>query len=339
MPDQSFAIATERSLTVLEKEAVLRTPFDVALIEAIRAIPGRVFDPRTKFWHVGLANERPASLLLMLERFDNVAVDEDGMEHLRALAARRPTTFGLELVQPVKGASACVSLMDHWRDPEIHQLVERFDHFIHPEVGRISLVLTPQSALAVQEIHDRRKDVLWTKKLAEHVNTLAARARPKLERSEEDFAGAGDGSGADGEGQTMEGRWLTVRFTEGRSRVFITTSQPAEVIAALPYAEPDGFQVVVAPASRLVAAGLATLQHAGHQLQMSPTVRAWMESSLRWDAQLTAISVDGEPRFQVTGGDEAHPNMLDDDPVERLDDETWLVPLTPAGAEVITDLL
>ncbi len=338
MPDQTFAIASERSLTVLEKEAVLRTPFDVALIEAIRAIPGRVFDPRTKFWHVGLANERPASLLMMLEKFDNVAVDPDGMEHLRAMAARQPKTFGLELVQPVKGASACVSLMDHWRDREIHLLLERFDHFIHPEVGRISLVLTPQSALAVQEMHSRRKDVLWTRKLGEQVDTLAARARPRLEPTDEELAG-GDGSGADGSGVTMEGRFLTVRFTEGRSRVFITTSQPKEVIAALPYAEPDGFQVVVAPASRLVAAGLAQLQHNGHQLQMSPTVRAWMESSLRWDAQLTTISLDGEPRFQITGEDEAHPPMLDEKPVERLDDETWLVPLTPAGASVVTDLL
>lgn len=339
MPDSSLVTTSERVLTVLEKEAVLRTPFDVALIEAIRAIPGRVFDPRTKYWHVGLANERPASLLMLLEHFDTVFVDEEGMAHLRDLALRKPKTFGFELVQPVKGAAACVSLMDHWRDREIHQLLERFDHFVHPEVGRISLVLTPQSALAVQELHDRRKDVLWTRKLAEHVGTLAARARPKLERTDDDPVAGGDGSGADGGGASLEGRWLTVRFTEGRSRVFITTSQPAEVIAALPGAEPDGFQVVVAPASRLAAAGLAGLQAGGHQLQMSPTVRQWMEASLRWDAHVTAVSVDGEARFRISGEDEAHPVLLDREPVVRQDAETWLVPLTAEGAEVISDLL
>lgn len=343
MPEPSSVIATPRALTVLEKEAILRTPFDVALIEAIRAIPGRVFDPRTKHWHVGLANERPTSLLMLLDHFDDVEVTEEGELHLRELALRKPKAFGLELVQPVKGAAACVSLMDRWRDPELHELLERFDHFLHPEVGRISLVLTPPSALAVKELHDRRADVLWTRKLAEHVNTLAQRARPKLERDGE--AGGpvstvdGDGNGHDGGGQSLEGRWITVRFTEGRSRVFITTSQVAEVLKALPDSEPDGHQVVVAPASRLVAAALAALQVDGHQLQMSPTVRQWMEASLRWDGHVTAVSVNGEPRFQITGDDEAHPTLLDAELVEHPADDVWHLPLTPEGAEVITDLL
>lgn len=321
--------AAARVLTIGPTEAVLRTPFDVALIEAIRAIPGREFDPRTKHWRVRLINERPASLLALLAHFDDLQIEPDGLKRLQELAAKPSDGFALEIVQPVKGQGVCVSLGDDWRDAELYDLVDRFDHFAHPEVGRVSVLLTPSSALAIKELYERRDDILWTTKLNEKVDELAKRARPDLKP----LKPAAD------QGQTMDGRWITVRFTEAQTRVFITTSQPEAVIAALPEAEADGFQVVVAPASRGVAAALAELKRTGTEFQASPNVRHWMEDALHWHGQLTAVSVDGAPRFQVTGEDEAHPALLRGELVERVDDETWLIPLTSEGAELIIDLL
>lgn len=318
-------LPADRKLTVLGHEAVIKTPYDPVLVDAIRAIPGRAFDPRSKAWRVSLAHDRAASLLRLREHF-GLDTEPDQLAVLERAAAKTKGRYELELIMPAKGVPPCVSLCDAWDDPELMGLVEQFDHFLHPEVGRISVELDAKSARALYAIHEHRPDILWTVKLEEQVDIYRRREihapRPPAAIAE-----------------ALEGKQLTVRFTNGRTQLYITTSQPEEVIARIPGSEDDGFQVVVTPAERLTAVGLSELQRDGYDLEMSPTVRAWMEGELHWDSHVTALKLDGVPSFQVTGEDEAHPHCLDAAPAEALDEETWRLPLTEPGAGVVLELL
>ena len=201
------------------------------------------------------------------------------------------------------------------------------EHFEHPDVGRLSLVISPESAQALYELHESREDVLWTRKLMERVEAMrvierrAPLPRPVIAAP------------------TDAGDVMSVRFTNGRSEILVTTSQADDVMAVLPNATVEDGEFVTAEASTLVAVGLAQLRHAGHEIQMSPTVRAWMEGELRWDAKITARRVDGEPSWVIVGEADAHPALLDEDPAEGVSDDTWRIPLNEDGADLMDTLV
>jgi hypothetical protein len=324
----SSALAAVRTLTVNGNEAVLRTPYDLPLVEAIRAVPGRQFDSITKTWKVRLINDRPASMLRLAQAFEKLKVEAADTEKLEELVKRRAPAFALEMVSPVKNGPTCVSLMDTWKDEALDSLVRRHDYFEHPGVGRISVVLDPDSAQELYELHESREDVLWTRTLSERVDAVRSvvRRAPVVMAPRPDTGDADDNV-------------MTVRFTNGRSEILVTTSKPDEVMAVLPNPTQEDGQYVTAEANVETAVGLSQLVHAGHEMQMSPTVRAWMEGELRWEAAITARSADGHPSFVITGDADAHPLVLDEDPAVALATDTWRIPLNPDGAEVITKLV
>ncbi len=327
MTDRPSIAAAVRTLTIFGNDAVLKTPYDLRLIEAIRAVPGRQFDSSTRAWHVRMINDRPASMLTLLAAFPELKSSEEDRERLLELVNRRAPAFALELISPVKNGPECVSILDSWTDPAIRNLLNRFEHFEHPGVGRYSLELSPESSQALYELHESREDVLWTRKLSERVDTLRQKQRrPSLPPLKPVDA-------------SMDNEPTSVRFTNGREQVLVTTAHPDVVLSVLPGSTVEDVQYVTADASTLVAVGLSALIHAGHELQMSPTVRAWMEGELRWDAKITARSVDGQPSWVITGEADAHPLILDDEPAENLSPETWRIPLDEDGADLMDTLV
>ncbi|MFT4034019.1 MAG: SNF2-related protein [Patulibacter sp.] len=329
-PPQPAIDEATRRLFVHGGEAVLAAPYDPSLVEAMRAIPGRAYDPRTKRWHVPLKNARPASLLTLAEQFPQLTLTDEDRAHLTKLSRSGGASFELEVVQPLRDGPHCVSLLACWDDPQLAAFVARFDHYLHPSVGRISVPLTLPCATALAELYDARDDLLWTRALAERVSQLVRRAQQRVPQ--------GTGEPGDGAGHTLPSHTVNIRFTEQRQRLFISTSQPQQLLDALPGAEPDGEQAVLAPASRSVAGVLAVLQRGSLVIRMSPSVRYWLDEHLRWEGQVTALAVDGEPHFAVTGDDEVPPGVLDQPPAKVADPGRWLVPMTAAGAELIEEL-
>ncbi|MDO9352537.1 MAG: DEAD/DEAH box helicase [Solirubrobacteraceae bacterium] len=327
MTDRPSIAAAVRTLTIFGNDAVLKTPYDLRLIESIRAVPGRQFDSSTRAWHVRMINDRPASMLALLQAFPELKSSEEDRERLNELVNRRAPAFALELISPVKNGPECVSILEAWTgDAEFRSLLDRYEHYTHEAVGRYSLELSPESSQALYDLHESREDVLWTRKLSERVDTLRQKQRrPALP--------AFVPTSTDGEEPT------SVRFTNGREQVLVTTAHADAVVEALPGATVEDGRYVTADASTLVAVGMSALIHAGHELQMSPTVRAWMEGELRWDAKITARAVDGQPSWVVTGEADAHPIMLDDEPAEELTPETWRIPLDEDGADLMETLV
>ncbi|MDQ8043372.1 MAG: DEAD/DEAH box helicase [Solirubrobacteraceae bacterium] len=326
LPAAALAPA-DRSITVFGNDAVLKTPYDLPLIEAVRAVPGRQFDSSNRSWVVRLINDRPASMLKMAASFEQLRISDEDAAHLQTLIDRRAHAYALELVAPVKNGPECISFMDTWDDPELLEIVRQFDHFKHPEIGRVSVELDPDSARAMWDLHERREDVLWTRKLSERVDAVRSIQRRVIAPLPPREPQPGDSDE------------MTVRFTNGRDDILVTTNRPADVQAVIPNSTVEDGEYVTAAATVEAAVGLSQLIHAGHELQMSPTVRAWMEGELRWDATITARRAEGEPSFVISGDADAHPLALDDDPAVAMATDTWRIPLTPGGAEVVQKLI
>ncbi|MEH3054612.1 MAG: hypothetical protein PGN13_11510, partial [Patulibacter minatonensis] len=350
-PDSTSPGATEvkdRRLTIRGDSAVFQLPYDLASIEAIRAIPGRAYDPGSKHWSVKLVNDRPASVLALLDHAGDIDISGEDRATLERLAERgageRGDAMAFELVKPLRDGGQCASFLEAWADdPDLAALVARFDHYRHEETGRISVVLSRASAAALTELHGRRDDILWTRPLADRVATLVPAARPEGDDLAADApVGSDAGAGAVDPaqvGRTLQGHQISIRFTEQRSRLFISTSRPQELLSALSGAEADGDQALITPASREVASQLAHLRHQGLELQISPTVRQWMEDQLHWEGRLTTVGIGGKPFFRLIGEDEAHSPLLDSPPARRAGAGVWEMPMTAAGAELVSSLL
>jgi hypothetical protein len=158
----------------------LHTTYDNAFVGAVRAIPSRTYHPETQHWSVGLANDRPRSLLRLIEHFA-LQVDAETDALLRSAADAVRDTFDLELVRPLRDFPACVSLCDDWPDAELRALCDQHECVTHPEVGRTSLILDTPSAHAARALWHRRDDVRWTRPLADEVERAARMSAARVD--------------------------------------------------------------------------------------------------------------------------------------------------------------
>ncbi|MEA2254144.1 MAG: hypothetical protein QOG35_189, partial [Solirubrobacteraceae bacterium] len=226
----SVAAPSDWRLRLEDRIVHIETPYDEALVAAVRSIPGRLWDRSGGRWSVWLTPDRAWSLLRVVDNFPALAEDPEPLAGLRREAGLRPRDrFDLELVMPKRDGGHCVSLCDDWSDPELDALVATGDVIRHPAAGRISVVLGHAAAAKVSQL-SRRDDIRLSRRLAEQVEILTG--------SEADSI-AGD--------RRDDGR-TQVRFGTRKHEVLITTAQADTFTEALPGATRTGRYRVVAPA-------------------------------------------------------------------------------------------
>jgi superfamily II DNA or RNA helicase len=300
----------------------LETPYDEALVAAIRSIPGRLWDRSGGRWSVWLTPDRAWSLLRLVEHFPKLGEDPEPLAALRREAGLRPIDrFDLELVMPKRESAHCVSLCDDWSDAEIDRLVAEGDVIRHPAAGRVSVVLGHATAAKVERLA-RRDDVRLSRRLAEQVEILTGSEAESI---------AGD--------RRDDGR-TSVRFGTRKHELLITTAQADAFAEALPESTRAGRYRVIAPAVPRVAVALATLLAGDREAILAPAVNDWLKVSTRWTGRVGATERHGEPVWTVNGNGAPPPKALGHPAVKKLTaPDSWLIPIDPRGREALAELL
>jgi SWI/SNF-related matrix-associated actin-dependent regulator 1 of chromatin subfamily A len=299
----------------------LLTPLDYGFVAAVRAIPGRGYDAESRRWSVKLANDRPRSVLRLIDHF-SMGIDARDRALLSA-AANVAGRFDLELALPIRGGPACVSLCDDWADAELRSLCAEFDALPHVEVGRLSVVIDHRSAAAFGDLWRRREDVRWMPALARAVDR-ASRPQPR-------------GNGPDAGSRRPAGGSISVRFSAGRGELEISTSAPDAILRALPGSARVGPRAVEVRAIRTSALYVASLLQRHPDAVLSPSVASWLPQASRWRGRVTSTAEAGVPTFLVVGDEHEPPGCLRS--AEPVHPGAWRLPLTSAGRAVLVELL
>jgi superfamily II DNA or RNA helicase len=318
----SVAAPSDWRLRLEDRIAHLETPYDEALVAAVRSIPGRLWDRSGGRWSVWLTPDRAWSLLRVVESFPALAEDPEPLAGLRREAGLRPTDrFDLEMVMPKRDGGQCVSLCDDWSDPEIEALIASGDVMRHPAAGRISVVLGHAAAAKVSQL-SLRDDVRLSRRLAEQVEILTGSEAESISGDRRD------------DGRTQ------VRFGTRKHEVLITTPQGDAFTEALPGATRTGRYRVIAPAEPRVAVALATLLAGDREAMVAPAVSDWLKVATRWAGRVGATQRDGVPVWTVHGNGAPPPKALEQPAVKKLTaPDSWLIEINPAGREALTALL
>lgn len=310
------------------------TSFDAELVAALRAIPGRAYDRESKIWWIRLRSrnvvlvDRARSLVDLLRAYPELELD-DAHDQLRTMAEIAQTSFVLDIVLPVNGGPACVSLRDDWVDPELADLLLRGQALVHPEVGRVSLALDCATAIAVGAMWQRRADVLWTPKLQR-----AAESAPSETIT---FPTSGP-LGAHRNPRQSE-PVAAVSFVSGGQCLKIDSHDAATLAARLPGSTRCGHRTLFAAADDATARVLSAWRGSGVVLHASRKIEAWLTRALEWAGQVTAVARHGSGAFVVDGPEDPHPALLDGLPAAATRTGEWTLPMTDDGRRLLLELL
>jgi len=301
--------------------AHLRAPDDHPSLRSILAIPGRGYHPDDGHWSVRLRNDRPRSVLRLVD-YHSAGVTPDDRLVLEAAAANRPT-FDLELVRPSRRIDFpnCVSICDDWDDPDLRWLAKRLRRHAHPEIGRLSIVIDQRSAQAFAELYARRADVRWTGPLAAEI-TKVLDARPAT-------------SPALNRGR----RTASVRFVTGRQHLEIASYNRDALIGDFAAPRRVGQFTFLVAADRAAALSVARLVDGHPDVMLSPSVAAWLPTATRWTGRVTATSLDDIPAFLVLGDRDDPPACLRSPPAGSTGPGAWRLPLSGEGHAALVELL
>jgi SWI/SNF-related matrix-associated actin-dependent regulator 1 of chromatin subfamily A len=318
----SVAAPSDWRLRLEDRICHLETPFDEALVAAVRAIPGRLWDRTGGRWSVWLTPDRAWSLLRLVEHFPQLAENPEPVAGLRREAGLRSADrFDLELIMPRREGPQCVSLCDDWSDPELDRLAAGGDVIRHPASGRISVVLGHAAAAKVGQLA-RRDDMRLSRRLAEQVEILTGSEAESI---------AGD--------RRDDGR-TQIRFGTRRHEVLITSAQADAFAETLPGSTRTGRYRVIAPAEPRVAVALAGLLAGDREALVAPAVNDWLKLATRWTGRVGATQREGTPVWMVHGNGAPPPKALEHPSVKKLTAaDTWLIPIDPAGREALGELL
>ena len=317
----AIQVTSDWRLRLEERICHIETPYDEALVAAVRSIPGRLWDRSGQRWSILLGPDRAWSVLRLTEWFPQLAADPEPLEGIKREAGLRARGwFGLEMVMPRRDGPHCLSLCDDWDDPQIGELLERHEIVRHPASGRISVVLDAASAVDVERL-SRRDDVRLSRRLAEHIEILTGSAADSI-------AGA----------QRDEGR-TAIRFGTRRHEILITTAQADAFAGALPGATRTGRYRVVAPVNTPVAIALAKLLSSDRDAAIAQPVSDWLKVATRWSGRISATEREGRPVWTVSGNGAPAPDALSADAFALIGTDYWATPVSPAGREALMALL
>ena len=314
-------VTSDWRLRLEDRICHLETPYDEALVSAVRAIPGRLWDRSGGRWSVWLTPDRAWSVVRLTEQFPQLAADPEPVDGLKREAGlRSDERYDLELVMPRRDGPHCLSLCDDWRDPQLDALVSGHEVIRHPAAGRISVVLGHATAHEVEKL-SRRDDVRLSRRLAEHIEILTGSAADSI-------AGA----------QRDEGR-TSLRFGSRRHEVLITSAQADSFADAVPGATRTGRYRVVAPVNTPVAIALSKLLARDRDALVANPVADWLKVATRWSGRVSATERGGKPVWTVSGNGAPPPEALSADAFTLVGTDYWATPVSAAGREALMQLL
>jgi len=317
----SVQITSDWRLRLEDRICHLETPYDEALVAAVRSIPGRLWDRSGGRWSVWLTPDRAWSLLKLTEHFPQLAADPEPIDGLKREAGLRThERYDLELVMPRRDGAHCLSLCDDWPDPEIEAIVARHEVFRHEAAGRISVVLGHAAAHDVERL-SRRDDVRLSRRLAEHIEILTGSAADSIAGERRD------------EGRTA------IRFGSRRHEVLITTAQADKFAAELPGSTRTGRYRVVAPVNTPVAIALAKLLGGDREANVAHAVADWLKVATRWSGRIGASEREGVPVWTVSGNGAPPPTALEDPAFTLVGTDYWACPINGEGRAALMALL
>jgi SWI/SNF-related matrix-associated actin-dependent regulator of chromatin subfamily A-like protein 1 len=124
--------------------AILRSPWDVALKRAIRAIPGRFWDEDDHAWTIRLTPDRAESVARLLRSFPVIEAAPDAIDAIDEVRDRRnlqrPMVEGVTVEEDY-----CLSFCDDWVHPVLNEVRRFFRPRPHPEVGRLSVPVNDET--------------------------------------------------------------------------------------------------------------------------------------------------------------------------------------------------
>ena len=122
----------------------LRSPWDLALRRAIRAIPGRFWDQDERAWTIRLTPDRAESVARLVRSFPVFEAAPEAIDAIDAFRDRRNLRKPMiEGVTPDE--EYCLSFCDDWVHPVLDELRRFFQPHPHPEVGRLSVPITDET--------------------------------------------------------------------------------------------------------------------------------------------------------------------------------------------------
>jgi SWI/SNF-related matrix-associated actin-dependent regulator 1 of chromatin subfamily A len=151
-----------------ENTCFIRSPYEPELRRAIRAIPGRFWDPDEKLWRIRLGPDRAEAVARLIRSFPNALVPDENAAHRLDLLRRRrdPRSPGIESV--VAEGVVCLNICDDVDHPVLGELRRDFEVVAHPEIGRVLIPIDPDSQQRLLEavsqpgvrLHQRARGLL-----------------------------------------------------------------------------------------------------------------------------------------------------------------------------------
>jgi len=300
------------SATLAHDEAVLRFPYDDALRQLLRAIPGRRWDPVGRVWCVPLGPDQAEALAQL---FAGLELEPDVSEELdraigRRRAKRRRDECVVDLARPdedwwlsfaTDGAIEPVeSLLEH---PEAREL---------PAIGRALVPLDDHAAELVQKLAEDVGAV----RFSEPARRALAELRAERGRGPDERAGSADAKAAAGRfalGYDVEFR----RDRRGEHWILLAAERAdlARVLAAR-----FGLRAQEGQSGTF---GLAAVEHDAELLaellehiedvSVDPRVSAWLKRATTWrgNVEVGAPPAPGEsPVFVLLGDERRLPRAL-----------------------------
>jgi SWI/SNF-related matrix-associated actin-dependent regulator 1 of chromatin subfamily A len=134
-----------------ENTCFIRSPYDPELRRAIRAIPGRFWDPDEKLWRIRLGPDRAEAVARLIASFPDALVPDDNAAHRLDLLRRRrdPRSPGIESV--VAEGVVCLNICDDVDHPVLEELRTDFEVVAHPEIGRVLVPIEQESQARLLE--------------------------------------------------------------------------------------------------------------------------------------------------------------------------------------------
>jgi SWI/SNF-related matrix-associated actin-dependent regulator 1 of chromatin subfamily A len=153
-----------------ENTCFIRSPYEPELRRAIRAIPGRFWDPDEKLWRIRLGPDRAEAVARLIEAFDGLLFPDDNARHRLELLRRRrdPRSPGIESV--VAEGVVCLNVCDDVEHPVLDELRRDFEAIAHPDIGRVLVPIEPDTQARLLEtvsqpgvrLHPRARGMLDT---------------------------------------------------------------------------------------------------------------------------------------------------------------------------------